>query len=255
MTFILGVLIFIWVVIGVISVLTMEGILAIWPWTLLKPIFLKQNPTQPVNQDKEAEAEDEDDAMTKVAFFSTPIVENKEFYQSLTVQEQAEFAELFIKDSPKHLEKSLQYQIGGDNTGFFSTVFNSIFKYRKIISLSLLVKIYQELIRLAGESWPSVTLLNEAMIRTAYARRKDADFLKQALVVSQADVLLQQQKLNPKHTFVYSYKRLAIILEKQKAYDQALHLVEDALKRHLTDKTVGEYAGRKARLLEKKSKK
>jgi hypothetical protein len=49
--------------------------------------------------------------------------------------------------------------------------------------------------------------------------------------------------------------RLAIILERLKQYDQALTLIDDAIKRNLNDKTVGGYTGRRIRVLEKKNKK
>jgi uncharacterized protein HemY len=47
---------------------------------------------------------------------------------------------------------------------------------------------------------------------------------------------------------VYSFTRLAIILERKGATQEALRLVEDALKRNLDDRTKTGYLGRKERL-------
>lgn len=258
MTILLGILILIWLVVGILFLLTYLGMASIWPFSLVvdAPQSTAKKKTEVKTKKvviEEKEEEQDEDAMAKVQFFKAPIVENKAFYESLTSEEKAEFNDLFVNDNPKHLVKALQYTIGGNNQEFFAKVFNFIFRYRKSISLNLLVKLYQELLKLAGQQWATVTLIHEAMIRTTYARRKDQAFLDQAIAVSQADVALHQTKLNTTNTFVYSFKRLAIILEKRKNYTEALKIVDDAISRKLIDKTVGEYPARRTRLLEKKN--
>jgi hypothetical protein len=62
---------------------------------------------------------------------------------------------------------------------------------------------------------------------------------------------LQQSTLNARDKYVYSFTRLAIILEKQKLFKEALAIVEDALSRNLNDKTKNGYPGRKVRILKK----
>jgi hypothetical protein len=261
MTLLLAILIVIWVVIGLLMILGELGIVKFLPFSLMHAA--DQSPVTKVSKKVDVqskpkvvkEVEKDEDAMANVEFFKMPITENKGFYESLTADEKKEFNDLFVLDNPKHLVKELVYKINGDNGSFFQKVFNFIFKYRKIISLSLLNKIYVELLRLAGNQPNTVALLNEAMIRTAYARRKDKAFFDKSYEVSKADVVLQQTQLKPTNTYIYSFVRLAIILERLKQYDQALTLIDDAIKRSLNDKTVGGYAGRKIRILEKKNKK
>ncbi len=266
MTLVVGLLIVVWVILAVLYMLGEYGILTgkLFNWIPKKQLNVqpstkkvtKQNKvTKVTSNTKVKEVEKDEDAMVSVEFFKGTIQENKGFYESLTVEEKNEFNELFVLDTPKHLVKELVYQINGDNQIFFTKVFNFIFKYRKIISLSLLNKLFNELVRLAGNETTTLALLNEAMIRTAYARRKDTAFLTTAFEVSKADVALQQNKLKPSNTYVYSFVRLAIILERMKRYDEALLVVNDALQRQLSDKTVGGFAGRKVRILEKKNKK
>jgi hypothetical protein len=261
MTLLLGILIVIWVVIGLLMLLGELGIVTFLPFSLMHAA--DQTPVTKVSKKVDVqskpkvlkEVEKDEDAMANVEFFKMPITENKGFYESLTADEKKEFNDLFVLDNPKHVVKELVYKINGENGSFFQKVFNFIFKYRKIISLSLLNKIYVELLRLAGNQPNTVALLNEAMIRTAYARRKDKAFFDKSYEVSKADVVLQQTQLKPTNTYIYSFVRLAIILERLKQYDQALTLIDDAIKRSLNDKTVGGYAGRKTRILEKKNKK
>jgi hypothetical protein len=273
MTLIVGILIIIWIILGVLYMLGEYGILkgSLFNWIPKRDVTISVAPKQVTKEVKVTvapkakvetkakpvvkEVEKDEDAMANVQFFKGNIQENKGFYESLTAAEKTEFNELFVLDTPKHIVKELVYQINGNNQAFFTTVFNFIFKYRKIISLSLLTKLFNELVSIAGSEASTLALLNEAMIRTAYARRKDTAFLTSAFEVAKSDVALQQTKLKPSNTYVYSFVRLAIILERMKRYDEALVLVNDALQRQLSDKTVGGFAGRKVRILEKKNQK
>lgn len=227
MTFAFGVMILVWLVVGFIFLLDTLQII------------------------KKLKAEKDEDAMVQVKFFKTTINENKGFYESLSTKEKAEFNQLFVLEHPKHLVKGLRYQPQADNAEFFQTVFNFIFRYRKIISLNLLKKLHLELVRLARNDVNTVVLLNEAMIRTTYARRKDQAFFNEAFAVAKGDVALQKTKLNPRNQYVYSFIRLAIIFEKTKRYQEALVIVEEALSRNLADKTMGGYVKRKERILSK----
>jgi tetratricopeptide (TPR) repeat protein len=261
MTLLLGILVVIWVVVGLFMILGELGIVKFLPFSLLNTTEQKTTPKPLKKVEVQSkpkvvkEVEKDEDVMANVEFFEKPILENKGFYESLTSGEKAEFNDLFVLDHPKHLVKELVYKINGENSSFFQKVFNFIFKYRKIISLTLLNKLFSELLRLAGNQPKTVALLNEAMIRTSYARRKDKAFFDKAFDISKADVVLQQTQLKPTNTYIYSFVRLAIILERLKQYDQALTIIDDAIKRNLNDKTVGGYAGRRIRVLEKKNKK
>lgn len=150
--------------------------------------------------------------------------------------------------------KTLEYKVGGDNESFFKYVFNHLYTYRKLISSDLVSVLCDELIRLAEDNKKIQSIIYEIATRTTYFRRKDPAFLALSETYARIDLNMQRTIFNPKNTYVYSYTRLAIILEKKKQFDEALEIVEDALLRNLSDNTVTGYIGRKTRILEKKEK-
>ena len=207
---------------------------------------------KPVEKEEPEEEDVADEAdLENIQIFKNVIEERKGFYESLTSDEQSEFRRYFVDKHEEHLALELQYEIGKNNGNFFMRVFNYIYRYRRIISYSLLVKLSDELQSFSNGDPQTQTLLYEAAIRVAYFRRKSVQFLDISQVWAQNDVIIHQTILNSKDTYVYSFTRLAIILEKKKAFKEALALVEDALKRQLNDKTRTGYQGRKIRLIKK----
>jgi hypothetical protein len=204
---------------------------------------------------KEEEPEEEADeaALETIQIFKTEVKERKGFYESLTSDEQQEFDRYFVLPGDQHLAKELQYTKGGQNDQFFTKVFNYIYRYRRLISSGLLIKLSDELQSFTQGDPEVQTILYELAIRVAYFRRKDTVFLQTAKLWSERDVKLQQTTLNARDKYVYSFTRLAIILEKQKLFQEALALVDDALARNLNDKTRTGYPGRRVRIVKKMS--
>jgi hypothetical protein len=218
-----------------------------------KPVeVVKPTPKPVVKEEKE---EEEEDAMANVQIFKKKIKARATFYESLTDAQKAEFRSYFVDEGKDKLVKELTYALKGNNDAFFERVFNYIFAFRKVISLGLLTKLTEELLSLSEGDSDVQTLLFEAAIRVAYARRKAVQFLDQAEVWSKEDVKLHQTKLNTKGKIVYSFTRLAIILEKKGQFKEALALVEESKSRNLKEKTKTGLEGRKARLLKKLAKK
>ena len=218
-----------------------------------KPVaVVKPTPKPVVKEEKE---EEEEDAMANVQIFKKKIKARATFYESLTDAQKAEFRSYFVDEGKDKLVKELTYSLKGNNDAFFERVFNYIFAFRKVISLGLLTKLTEELLSLSEGDSDVQTLLFEAAIRVAYARRKAVQFLDQAEVWSKEDVKLHQTKLNTKGKIVYSFTRLAIILEKKGQFKEALALVEESKSRNLKEKTKTGLEGRKARLLKKLAKK
>ena len=181
---------------------------------------------------------------------------NQEFYTRLPDEQKTEFRRLFVEEGKDHVVPTLQYTIGQDNTEYFDRVFNMIYRYRKLISLPLLTSILNEGLRLAEDEEDDVeakTNVYEAVIRTAYTQRNKKGFLAAAEQWSREDVKLHDEVLKTKGEFVYGYKRLAIILEKKGAIDEAIVLVQQALDKKLLDDTIGEYPERMVRLLAQKA--
>ena len=173
---------------------------------------------------------------------------NSEFYTRLPDVQKVEFKKLFIDEGKDHLVPTLTYTIGDDNTAFFDKVYNFIYRYRRSISLPLLTSLLVEGLRLAGDDYVAKTNIYESVIRTAYTRRATKSFLDAAEAWSREDVKLHDDALKTKGQYVFGYKRLAIILEKKGAIDEAIALVLKALDKKLLDETIGEYPERLIRL-------
>jgi hypothetical protein len=201
-------------------------------------------------EEKASEKEEEVD-FSQVEIFSEKLTIREGFYASLTPSQKLLFDQMYILDHPSHLVNTLQFNPKGDNVAFFTYVFNSLYTYRKIISLELLKVLTEELLFLAKTNAQTQSILYEIAIRTAYFRRKDPAFLAYAQTLSEKDVELNRTHLKRKQQYVYSYTRLAIILEKKKAFKEALAIVDEALNLQLVDKTVQGYQGRKERILVK----
>jgi tetratricopeptide (TPR) repeat protein len=206
-----------------------------------------------IEEEKEAEKEEEVD-FANVEIFSKSLNVRQGFYPSLTPSQKQLFDEFYVLDHPSHLVKALQFNPNGDNQLFFKFVFNSLYTYRKLTSLELLKVLTDEMINLAEGNPQTQTILYEIATRTAYFRRKDPAFLSYAHALSELDVNLNRTALKRRDQYVYSYTRLAIILEKKKRFKDALAIVDEALQLNLNDKTVQGYQGRKTRILEKMRK-
>jgi hypothetical protein len=199
------------------------------------------------------DSQDEDDDMEDVVFFADTLVERSTFYPSLRGRIKDEFDRLFVNPGDEHIVPELVYTVSGNNADFFADIFKYIFRYRKLISLELLQRVLDELLSMTSDP-ASMTLLYEAFVRVAYARRQQKGFLDAAKLTAEKDVKLHQEVLNTKDAYIYSFVRLAIILEKQQRISEALAVVQDAISRGLDDKTTTKFEGRRSRLLSKKNK-
>lgn len=218
-----------------------------------KPKTVAKPKPAPVKVEKEEPVE-EDNALENVQIFKKKITARTTWYASLTEAEKTEFRSYFVDDADTHLVKDLVYKLNGNNDAFFENVFRFIYVYRKLISSNLLEKLTDELLFFAENDAETLTLIYEAATRVAYYRRKDKAMLAYAEKLARLDVALQQGTLNAKSKYVYSFTRLAIILERKGQINEALALVEDALGRKLTDRTKTGYEGRKVRLQKRLAK-
>jgi tetratricopeptide (TPR) repeat protein len=222
-----------------------------------KNIEVKPSPVvkqvEVVEEVVEIEKEEEVD-YANVEIFTTPLKLNLNFYQSLSNDDKTLFDRFYVLEGPDHLVKNLNYLVNGDNQSFFKYVFNHLYTYRKLMASSLLAVLTAEVLRLSEGNPKIQTILYEIATRTAYFRRKDVRFLNLAEGYAREDIKLHQSVFKSQNTYVYSYTRLAIILEKKKFFKEALALIDEALRLNLNDKTVNGYKGRKVRVLEKMEK-
>jgi tetratricopeptide (TPR) repeat protein len=215
-----------------------------------KGLFVEKIETVAVASNEPA-VEEEDEA--KTVDLSKVVLKKTAFYESLTPVLKTEFDRLFVLEGVDHVVKGLQFNPGQNNNLFFQNVFNSLYAYRKLISFDLLTALYEELSQqLAGQP-TLITAVNEATIRIMFYRRKETIFLDQCEALCQEDIALHLDVLKTRSGFVYSFKRLAILLEKQGLYDDAIAMCDRAINLNLDDKTQGGYRGRKERILKRQA--
>ena len=200
----------------------------------------------PLVASQESIVDEEDDA--KNVDLSKVRLKKTNFYESLSASLKKEFDRYFVLEGTDHLVKGLQFNPGKDNQAFFQNVFNQLYAYRKLISFDLLVALYEELSQQLGEQPSVLTAINEATIRIMFYRRKEPIFLEQCETLCQEDIALHLDVLKTRSGFVYSFKRLAILLEKQGLYDDAIAMCDRAINLNLDDKTQGGYRGRRERI-------
>lgn len=208
----------------------------------IKQLVAKEESMDDVKETKEAKL------FESKTIYGVKVNANTEFYTQLPEAQKQEFKRLFIDEGKDHLATQLQYKVGANNDNFFDKLYNYIYRYRRSISLPLLTSLLEEGLRLSKDDVQSQSNVFEACIRTAYTRRANASFLEATIAWSQRDVELHDNVLKTKDKYAYSYKRLAIVLEKQGRFDEAILLVEKALSKGLLDETVGEYPERLERL-------
>jgi len=215
-----------------------------------KGLFVEKVETAVVTSN-EPGMDEEDEA--KTVDLSKVVLKKTAFYESLTPVLKTEFDRLFVLEGVDHVVKGLQFNPGKNNNLFFQNVFNSLYAYRKLISFDLLTALYEELSQqLAGQP-TLITAVNEATIRIMFYRRKETIFLDQCEALCQEDIALHLDVLKTRSGFVYSFKRLAILLEKQGLYDDAIAMCDRAINLNLDDKTQGGYRGRKERILKRQA--
>jgi hypothetical protein len=215
------------------------------------PPVVESKPQVPVKPSIENEDAEEETTMENTVFFNETIKESSTFYKSLKGKNKTDFDNLFVLQGPKHVVSTLNYVVGGNNSHFFSDLFKYIFQYRRFITVDLLNILLNEMLSLTQDPL-SMTLLYEAYIRVAYARRQSIEFFKEAKRVCELDVALHYDVLKTKGKFVYSFVRLAIILEKEKNITKALEVVNKAILRELDDNNATKFESRRARLQSKK---
>jgi hypothetical protein len=207
----------------------------------------KMNVIEPLvveeNEDKDFDLND--DASLTFSFSSLGI---DTFYQRLTDPCKLEFASMFMQAGSLVKLSTILYREGYDNTNFFGHVLKSLRPHRRQISLPLMQAIHDEMLSLTKANPSEQTRVNNAMLVYYYFRRKDVAFLLETIVRAYRDIQLHREVLKSENSFVFSYKRLAIALEKSKRYQEAIQIVKEAIAKGLTDKTVGEYPKRLARL-------
>jgi len=205
----------------------------------------------PVVTTGEAGSDEEDE--TKTIDLSKMAMKKTSFYESLTPVLKAEFDRYFVLEGTDHVVKGLVFAPGKDNAAFFQNVFNQLYAYRKLISFNLLTALYEELLSQLEGQPALITAINEATIRIMFYRRKEAIFLDQCETLCQEDIALHLDVLRTRSGFVYSFKRLAILLEKQGLYEDAIAMCDRAINLNLDDKTQGGYRGRKERIMKRQS--
>lgn len=172
-------------------------------------------------------------------------------YQELNDAEKAEFRKFYIDPGVDHKVPYLQYVVGGDNSQYFSNVFYYMSRYRKIISIGLLTKIYEHIRAMLGDDYSEISHLNTQLIRIYFSRRSEPGVMKLLISKCKEDIELNLNVLKVHDVYLYSFKRLVMVHEGMGNYTEAKRWVEMALELNLDDKTKGGYPARLERIKSK----
>ena len=169
-------------------------------------------------------------------------------FDELGSDEQEEFRRFYIDPGVDHKVPYLQYVIGGDNSQFFSNVFYYMSRYRKVISISMLTKIYEHIKVMLGDDNSEISHLNTQLIRIYFSRRNEPGVMKLLIAKCKEDIELNLNVLKVRDMYLYSFKRLVMVHEAMGNYTEAKRWVELALELNLDDKTKGGYPARLQRI-------
>lgn len=209
-------------------------------------------PIRPISQPepKPVASSDDDEVEAKpISFIHANGVDS--LYQELNDAEKAEFRKFYIDPGVDHKVPYLQYVVGGDNSQYFSNVFYYMSRYRKIISISLLTKIYDHIRVMLGDDHSEISHLNTQLIRIYFSRRSEPGVMKLLIAKCKEDIELNLNVLKVHDVYLYSFKRLVMVHEGMGNYAEAKRWVEMALELNLDDKTKGGYPARLERIKSK----
>lgn len=213
-------------------------------------------PIRPVEQPKPmlkpiAESITDSDEVEDKPFAFARSTLSDSLYINLDTIEKAEFKRYYIDPGVDHKVPYLQYVIGGDNSQFFSNVFYYMSRYRKVISVSLLTKIYDHIKSMLGDDYSEISHLNTQLIRIYFSRRNEPGVMKLLIAKCKEDIDLNLNTLKVHDMYLYSFKRLVMVHEAMGNYTEAKRWVELALELNLDDKTKGGYPARLQRIKSK----
>ena len=207
-----------------------------------KPI--EKAPPMPVVKPEEV-----DKQLTETVVFKKPLKIKVDPVDSYTPELKQNFNEVFVSEKRAVKIPELTYIPQTTNVPFYTNLFRYIHRFAGVISEGLLTNLTQSVIKLTDDKESQLHIV-EASTRTAEGLKTNSnkDYL---LKILRRNVALNRDVLNPRNKYVYSYQRLATLLEELGIYVEAVILVREAYERGLVDTPETTFEKRLTRLEKK----
>ena len=193
--------------------------------------------------------EEIDQQVTEAVIFKKPLKIVVDPVESFKPELKTEFDEVFVSDKRKVKVPELTYIPQSTNIPFYSNLFRYIHRFAGVLSEGLLGNLTQSVIKLTDDKEAQLKIV-EASTRTAEGLKtnQNQDYL---LKILRRNVALNRDVLNPRNKYVYSYQRLATLLEELSIYGEAVIVAREAYERGLVDTPEATFEKRLSRLEKK----
>jgi hypothetical protein len=198
--------------------------------------------------EKDVSSETIEQTFKEESIFKTPIKLTKDPLDDYPDNLKNEFKTLFVDDKRPLKIEELTYTPNTINEPFYRHLFKYIYQFRTFISSSLLVELSSSVSAMKKDDKEAQLKIIEVTSRTLETQKDGKTYLLKAL---RKNVALHRDVINPRNIYVYSYQRLATLLEELEIYVEAVVLVREAYERGLIDTPEPTFTKRLERLEKK----
>jgi uncharacterized repeat protein (TIGR02543 family) len=194
-------------------------------------------------------SEEIDRQLTETVIFKNPLKVKVDPVESYTPELKQSFTDTFVSEKRAVKVPELTYVPQTTNVPFYTNLFRYIHRFAGVLTEGLLASLTQSVIKLTDDKEAQLKIV-EASTRTAEGLKtnQNQDYL---LKILRRNVALNRDVLNPRNKYVYSYQRLATLLEELGIYVEAVIVVREAYERVLVDTPDMTFEKRLARLEKK----
>ncbi|MFZ9139151.1 MAG: InlB B-repeat-containing protein, partial [Bacilli bacterium] len=215
------------------------------PPKVAKPkVDLSKVVTKPIALDPQIEQE-----LVTNEIFKAPLKIRKDPIENYDAPLKAEFNQTFVSDNRQVKVPELVYVPQTTNEAFYRNLFRYIHRFANVLSAPLLSNLTQTVVKLTTDEEAKLKII-EASTRTAEALSQQPP-VEYLLKILRRNVALNRDVLNPRDKYVYSYQRLATLLEELGIYVEAVIVAREAYERGLIDTPEATFEKRLTRLEKK----
>ena len=193
--------------------------------------------------------EEIDQQLTETVIFKTPLKVKVDPVETYTPELKQSFNDTFVSEERAVKVPELTYVPQTTNVPFYTNLFRYIHRFAGVLTEGLLASLTQSVIKLTDDKEAQLKIV-EASTRTAEGLKtnQNQDYL---LKILRRNVALNRDVLNPRNKYVYSYQRLATLLEELGIYVEAVIVAREAYERGLMDTPETTFEKRLSRLEKK----
>ena len=200
--------------------------------------------TKPIELDPQI-----DQGLVTNEIFKAPLKIRKDPIENYDAPLKEEFNQTFVADNRLVKVPELVYVPQTTNEAFYRNLFRYIHRFAKVLSAQLLSNLTQTVVKLTSDEEAKLKII-EASTRTAEALSQQPP-VEYLLKILRRNVALNRDVLNPRDKYVYSYQRLATLLEELGIYVEAVVVAREAYERGLIDTPEATFEKRLTRLEKK----